>query len=137
MADESTPETAVTFEGTATETKADPPSETSAPTQTAAKKDDGNPGRWRVRLSHPNERKKTVFSTVSEGRARTYITNHYPRGGEAYLEDPDGNTFSYENERQGEHGEDAEKFADFDPDAYQPPEEVSPPGSSAWADVEG
>jgi hypothetical protein len=95
------------------------------------------PGRWKVRLSHPNERKKVVFSTVSEARARAYVAAHYPRGSEAYVEAPDGTTESYEHERQGEYGTDAERFAPFNPDEYVPAEEQSPPGVAAWADVEG
>lgn len=106
-------------------------------TATKTEAETQQPGRWKVRLSHPNERKKTVFSSVSETRARTYIINHFPRGSEAYLEAPDGSTQSYEHERQGENGQDAERFAEFDPDSYQPVEEQSPPGTSAWADVEG
>ena len=95
------------------------------------------PERWTVRLSHPAERRRQVFSSVSESRARRFISNRYPRGEEAYLEGPDGNTYSYQHERTGEHGEDAEQWGDFDPDNYRPPEEQSPPGEASWQDVEG
>jgi len=99
--------------------------------------DSGPPtDRWRVRLSHPLSNKRVVFSTVSETRARKFIANRFPRGSEAYLEGPDGTTESYEHERQGPYGEDAEQWAPFDPEAYKPPEEAEPPGQSAWADVE-
>jgi hypothetical protein len=93
--------------------------------------------RWKVRLSHPLERRRTVFSSVSEQRARNRIQNNYPRGEEAYLEGPDGHTESFQQERTGPYGEDAEQWAAFDPDKYQPPEEAAPPGESAWADTEG
>jgi hypothetical protein len=102
-----------------TETKSGPPTE-----------------RWRVRASHPRDNKRVLFSTVSETRARKFMVNRFPRGSEAYLEAPDGSTESYENERAGPYGEDAEQWASFDPEAYIPPEEQPPPGESAWADVE-
>jgi len=63
--------------------------------------------------------------------------NRYPRGEEAYLEAPDGTTQSYQAERTGPYGEDAEPWADFDPEAYRPPEEQEAPGEAAWADVGG
>jgi hypothetical protein len=103
--------------------------------------DSNTPGpptaRWKVRLSHPIERRKVVFSSVSEKRARAFVSNRYPRGEEAYLEAPDGTTQSYQHERTGPYGEDAEQWAAFDPDKYVPPEEAVPPGESAWADQEG
>jgi hypothetical protein len=109
---------------------------------TATDKDNGDSAsppteRYKVRLSHPTERKRTLFSSVSENRARKFLTNRFPRGEEAYLELPDGSTESYQQERTGPYGEDAEQWASFDPEAYVPPEEASPPGQSAWADVEG
>lgn len=102
-----------------------------------AEKDKAPTDRWKVRLSHPNEHRKTVFSSVSENRARRHIVNRYPRGEEAYLEGPGGKTESYQQERTGTYGEDADQWAAFDPDKYVPPEEQSPPGEAAWADVEG
>ena len=90
-----------------------------------------------MKLSHPLERRRVVFSTVSETRARRHVQNRYPRGSEAYLEAPDGSTEHYEQERTGPYGEDAEPWAAFDPDSYKPPEEQSPPGEAAWADVGG
>lgn len=92
--------------------------------------------RWKVRLTHPLDHRKTVFSSVSENRARRFIANRYPRGEEAYLEGPDGTTESFQQERQGPYGEDVDQWAPFDPDSYVPPEEQAPPGESAWADVE-
>jgi hypothetical protein len=102
-----------------------------------AKKDDETPGRWQVRLSHPSERKRVVFSSISERRARRFVANRYPRGSEAYLESPDGKFEHYEQERTGPHGEDAEQWGEFDPESYKPPEEQAPPGEAAWQDVEG
>jgi hypothetical protein len=99
---------------------------------------DGPPtARWKVKLSHPLDRRKQVFSTVSESRARNFIANRYPRGEEAYLEGPDGTTESYQAERAGPYGEDMDQWQPFDPDSYKPPEEQEPPGQSAWQDVEG
>jgi len=95
------------------------------------------PGFYEIRLSHPREGRKRVFRTVSESRAERFLTNRYPRGSEAYLVHPDGSMWSYEAERQGDYGADAEKWAPFDPETYLPPEEAVPPGESAWADVEG
>jgi hypothetical protein len=92
--------------------------------------------RWLVKLSHPLERSRVVFSSVSENRARKFIANRFPRGEEAYLEGPGGVTESYQHERTGPYGEDADQWAPFDPTKYQPPEQAVPPGESAWADQE-
>lgn len=94
------------------------------------------PDRYQVRLTHPLDRKAVVFSSVSEKRARKFLINRYPRGEGAYIEMPDGSTESYQHEREGEHGEDMEQWQPFDPDSWQPPEEMAPPGEAAWADVE-
>jgi hypothetical protein len=91
---------------------------------------------WQVRLSHPLERRKTVFRSISEARARRFITNRFPRGTEAYLESPSGVTEAYQHERTGPYGEDADQWASFNPDDYKPPEEAAPPGQSAWSDQE-
>jgi hypothetical protein len=104
-----------------------------ANTQTAETTD---PQWYRVRSSFPVEQKKTLFRTVSEARARRFIETRFPRGEEAYLELPDGSTQSYSHERQGEHGQDTERWQPFDPDSWKPPAEQEPPGQSAWADVE-
>jgi|SRR5215510_13225918 len=92
--------------------------------------------RWQVKLTHPLERSKVVFSSVSEKRARAFVENRYPRGEEAYLESPSGKTESYQAERTGPYGEDADQWADFDPASYVPPEQAPPPGEAAWADQE-
>jgi hypothetical protein len=108
-----------------------------------AKKDNGNgdgngdaPDRFQVRLTHPLERKRVVFSSISEKRARKYVQNRYPRGEEAYIQMPDGSFESYQHEREGPHGEDMDQWAPFDPDKWLPPDEAPAPGESAWADVE-
>lgn len=106
------------------------------PTPAKKSSSDDSVDRWNVRLSHPHERKRVVFSSISEKRARRFIANRFPRGEEAYLEGPDGSTESYQHERTGPHGEDAEQWGEFDPEAYKPPEETAPPGESAWHDVE-
>lgn len=105
-------------------------------TKTADKSAGSSTGRYKVRLSHPQERKRVVFSSVSEARARQHIVNRYPRGSEAYLEGPDGKTEHYEHERQGEYGSDADPWAPFDPEAYVPPNEVEVPVSQDWGDRE-
>lgn len=108
----------------------------SSGSKTVAKQDGPPTERYKVRLSHPLDKRKTVFSSVSEKRARRFIQNRYPRGSEAYLELPDGSTESYEGERTGPYGEDMEQWGAFDPDSYLPPEEAPAPGESQWADVE-
>ena len=107
----------------------------------AKKNDNGNgngesPGRFQVRLTHPLERKRVVFSSISEKRARKFVQNRFPRGEEAYIEMPDGSFESYQHEREGPHGEDMDQWGSFDPDAWLPPDEAPAPGESAWADVE-
>lgn len=92
--------------------------------------------RFKVRLSHPRDNRRVVFSTVSENRARQFVANRFPRGEEAYLESPGGKTEAFQQERSGPYGEDVDQWAPFDPDAYVPPEEAEPPGQSSWADVE-
>jgi hypothetical protein len=112
-------------------------SSSSASTKTVTKSSDSPPtDRWKVKLSHPRDNSRVVFSTVSESRARRHVMNRFPRGSEAYIEAPDGTAESYEHERQSPYGEDVDKWAPFDPNAYVPPEEQEPPGQSAWADVE-
>jgi hypothetical protein len=92
---------------------------------------------YKVRLTHPSHNRKTVFRSVSPTRAQAFVENRFPRGSEAYLESPDGVTTHYEAERQGENGTDAEKWAPFDPDSWEPVDTQSPPGDSPWADKEG
>lgn len=105
--------------------------------QSPAPVQEEKPQFFKVRLSHPDLNRKTVFRTVSESRARKFLTNRFPRGEEAYLEHPDGTTESYQAERTGEHGKDTDLWSSFNPDEYQPMEVGVPPGDSAWADREG
>lgn len=98
---------------------------------------DNGPKWYRVRSSFPEDRKRILFSSVSETRARKFITNRFPRGEEAYLELPDGSFEAYQHERQGEHGTDTDQWAPFDPESWRPPAEQEPPGQSAWGDREG
>ena len=95
-----------------------------------------DPGWYKVRSSFPDDRKRILFQSVSETRARRYVQNRFPRGEEAYLEKPDGSFWSYQHERQGEHGTDTEQWQVFDPESWKPPAEAEPPGQSVWADRE-
>lgn len=90
----------------------------------------------KVRSSFPTDQGRVLFKSVSEARARQFIERRFPRGSEAYLELPDGSFQHYEHERQGEHGQDAERWGAFDPESWKPPAEQEPPGQSEWGDVE-
>lgn len=92
---------------------------------------------YRVHLTHPVHHKRVVFRSVSEKRARDWLIRRYPRGSEAYLAKPDGTFEHYEAERTGDKGQDAELWADFDPESWVAPEMAPPPGDDAWADKEG
>lgn len=98
---------------------------------------DEKTGRFTVRLSHPDDRKRIVFSSIDETRARNYLVNNFPRGSTAYLEKPDGTFESHEAERANEKGQGAESWAEFDPEAWQPPEQQAAPGETDWADRTG
>lgn len=93
---------------------------------------------WRVKATHPMLHGRVMFRSVSENRARQWLMNHCPRGSEMHLEGPDGSTHSYEAERAGENGADADRWdANFDPDSWTPVDQNEPPGDSIWADKEG
>jgi hypothetical protein len=94
-------------------------------------------GRFKVVLTHPQDQGRVVFSSVSETRAKQHIANHFPRGSEAHLVTPDGNTLSYESERVGENGADADPWADFDPASYQVPSQAVVAGQDQYADRNG
>jgi hypothetical protein len=98
---------------------------------------DSGPKWFRVVSSFPEDRGRVLFRSVSEKRARAWLSNHFPRGSEAHLVKPDGNAEHYEHERQGEHGQDADQWAEFDPASWKPPAMQEPPGQSQWGDVEG
>lgn len=93
--------------------------------------------RFKVVSSFPTDLGKVLFSSISEKRARAFITNRFPRGEEAHLVLPGGATEAYQHERTGPYGEDAEQWAPFDPEKWKPPAEQEPPGESAWADIGG
>ena len=90
-----------------------------------------------VKLSHPALNKRVVFRSVSQNRAERFIMNRYPRGSEAYLEHPDGSTYHYETERQGDMGVDVDQWQPFDPNSWVAPETQAPPGENVWSDKEG
>ena len=92
---------------------------------------------WKVRLSHPNHHKRTVFRSISERRARNWLVTRCPRGSEMYLESPTGEMFHHEAERVGERGADADQWMPFDPETWVPVEAQAPPGQDAWSDREG
>jgi hypothetical protein len=110
---------------------------TTAGTTGTDTKTEDKPQWFRVVLTHPSLNKRTVFRSLSESRARTWLENHYPRGSEAHLVKPDGSTEAFEADRTGERGADAEKWGDFDPDSWTPAEQTPPPGQDEWADKEG
>lgn len=98
----------------------------------------GKPVFWRVVLTHPNHNGRTVFRSVSETRARNWLMGRCPRGSEMHLVAPDGTAHSYEHERVGENGTDAERWDSlFNPDDWIPVDQAPPPGESEWADKEG
>jgi len=91
---------------------------------------------YRVRSSFPIDQKRVLFRSVSQRRAEQWLMNRFPRGEEAYLETPSGQTSAYVVERQGEHGTDADPWQPFDPETWLPPAEQEPPGQDQWTDVE-
>lgn len=115
-----------------------PATETETETVPEPAKTASNTGRWLVRLAHPDDRKRVVFSSVSEQRARNHVVNKYPRGTTAYLEGPDGRTQEYAAGRlDPDTGIETDEWADFDPDSYSPSALATAPGNSEWADTEG
>ena len=98
---------------------------------------DDKPQFFRIVLTHPNLNKRTVFRSVSEKRAKAWLERNYPRGSEAHLVTPAGDTFHYEAERAGERGVDVDQWAEFDPSTWVPVDQQVPPGQNAWADTEG
>jgi hypothetical protein len=95
------------------------------------------PARFKVIVSNKLSNDRTLFSSVSEKRARLYVENRCPRGQHFFVLAPDGSMSSYEAERLtgGPQGEDVEAWQDFDRDAYQAPD-LSPVNSNdPWADA--
>lgn len=107
-----------------------------APAETGESKG-GPPPFFLVRSSHHQDRKRILFRSVDEQRARQWLTNRFPRGSEAHIELPDGTFESHEAERSGDYGVRQDAWAPFDPETWTPPSEAEPPGESAWSDREG
>jgi hypothetical protein len=97
----------------------------------------GAPARWKVIVSDPNANGRTLYSSVSEGRAKQWLENHCPRGQHFCLVGPDGSMFSYEHERLtgGPQGEDVEAWQPFDQAAYSSPELNPVNTHDPWADA--
>lgn len=95
------------------------------------------PERFKVMVSNKMTGDRTLFSSVSEKRAKKYIEDRCPRGSHFFLLAPDGSMSSYEHERLtgGPQGEDIEAWQPFDREAYQAPD-LSPVNTNdPWADA--
>jgi hypothetical protein len=93
-----------------------------------------------VKTANPRANGRILFRSVSQKRAMAWIEQHIPRGGEFYLEAPDGSTMSYEQERTGEKGADTDQWQPYDPSTYVAPElnqAAAGSGGDAWSDVAG
>lgn len=112
-------------------------SSTSAKDKTSTTSSTPDPKWYKVISSFAEDRGRVLFRSVSEKRARGWLQGHFPRGSEAHLAMPDGSFESYEAERQGEHGQDADPWGEFDPESWKPAAMQEPPGQTAWGDVEG
>jgi hypothetical protein len=93
------------------------------------------PPRYKVVVSNNMAGDRVLFSSVSEKRAKAWIEGHCPRGSHFFLLGPDGVMSSYEAERSGVQGEDAEQWAEFDRDAYQAPTLTPVNTNDPWADA--
>jgi hypothetical protein len=93
------------------------------------------PARYKVIVSNNMAGDRVLFSSVSKKRAMAWIEGHCPRGSHFFLQSPDGSAQSYEAERSGFQGEDAETWADFDRDAYQAPTLAPINQNDPWADA--
>lgn len=100
-----------------------------------AKKD--GPPRFRVVVSLKTYGDRTLFSSVSEKRAKKWIVDHCPRGSHFFLLAPDGTMYAYEDERNsgGPQGEELEPWFVFDREAYQAPELAPVNVHDPWADA--
>ena len=92
---------------------------------------------FKVVATHPHLNGRVFFRSVSEQRARAWLQAHYPRGSEAHLVTPTGDTHHYEAERTGERGADVDVWQPFDPSDWTPVEQAPPPGQDVWSDAEG
>ena len=103
----------------------------------AAKAAKGGPDRYKVLVSNATHGDRTLFSSVSEKRARKYVEDHCPRGSHFFVRSPDGTDWSYEHERHtgGPQGEDVEAWQPFDREAYQAPDLAPVSTNDPWADA--
>jgi hypothetical protein len=103
----------------------------------AAQKANKGPDRYRVIVSLKGAGDRTLFSSVSQKRARKYVEDHCPRGQHFFVLAPDGSMESYEAERLtgGPQGEDIEAWQPFDRDAYQAPTLEPVNTNDPWADA--
>jgi hypothetical protein len=93
------------------------------------------PPRFRVVVSNKLAGDRTLFSSVSEKRARAHLVRTCPRGEHHFLLHPDGKMEAYEAERNGPQGEDVDPWQEFDREAYQAPD-LSPVNTfDPWADA--
>jgi hypothetical protein len=93
------------------------------------------PPRFKVIVSNNMAGDRVLFSSVSEKRAMQWIEGHCPRGSHFFLLSPDGTMRSYEAERTGSQGEDAEQWAVFDRAEYQAPSLAPVNTNDPWADA--
>jgi hypothetical protein len=93
------------------------------------------PPRFKVIVSNNMAGDRVLFSSVSENRAKTWIEGHCPRGSHFFLLAPDGTMTSYEAERTGAQGEDADPWAVFDRAEYQAPSLAPVNTNDPWADA--
>jgi hypothetical protein len=91
---------------------------------------------YMVKVSNPVSNGRIVFRSVSQKRAMAWVEAHCPRGSEFYLEAPNGDIMSYEQERTGEKGTDVDQWAEYDPSQYVSPELNVPGQADAWSDAE-
>jgi hypothetical protein len=95
------------------------------------------PPRYKVIVSDPTANDRTLFSSVSQNRARTWVEQHVPRGQHVFVLNPDGSMDGYEFERisGGPQGEDVEMWQPFDRDEYSSPELTPVNVHDPWADA--
>lgn len=93
------------------------------------------PARYKVIVSNNMAGDRVLFSSLSETRAKAWLEGHCPRGSHMFLLSPDGSMLSYEAERTGVQGADADAWAEFDRDAYQAPTLAPVSQNDPWADA--
>lgn len=103
----------------------------------AEKAGNKGPDRFRVMVSHKGTGDRTLFSSVSESRARRFVEQRCPRGSHFFVRNPDGTDWSYEHERLtgGPQGEELDAWQPFDREAYQAPTLEPVNTNDPWADA--